>query len=111
MSDTDEFTTWASEADFRKVQMACLTGLEKVTWLNNVSYDSSTTLAEAVVLIKQGKDGGENGVRQLIPSTSNFKDWMDLAFLITVAYNRDHNPQLYTILRKDFYYLYNNNLK
>ena len=100
MSGEDQFMTWATEADFRKVQQVCLDGISKVNWLNNITYSPTVTLAEAVELIKNNQDGGEHGIRQLIPMTSDYHDWMNLAFLITVAYNRDHNPQIFTILRK-----------
>ena len=94
--------TWASENDFRLVQRKCLEMIHQVEWLNNTVYDEHTTLADAVALIKENKDGGLNGVKNLIPGTSCFHEWMDLAFIITYAYNRTHTPAYYTILRKGF---------
>ena len=102
MSDNDRHLSWATEEDFRKVQRCCLDGISKVSWLNNVTYEANVTLAEAAALIKNGFDGGEEGIRQLIPLTSEFSDWMDLLFLVTFAYNREQNPQLCTIIRKEF---------
>ena len=97
--NSDQYLTWNSEADFRNVQSKCLQQLESIQWLHNVNYDDNTTLQDAVALIKEGKDGGREGIRKLIPTTSQFHDWMDLAFIITVGYNRMHDPNVFTILR------------
>ena len=99
MQNNDRYLTWNSEADFRLVQTKCMHHLETIEWLNNVSYDGNTSLADAVSLIKQGKDGGREGLRQLIPTSSDYHQWMDYAFIMTMGYNRMHTPNFYTILR------------
>ena len=95
----DPTLTWASENDFRSVQRKCFETIPKVQWLHNIEYDDNTTLADAVKFIKLNQDGGLDGILKLTPTTSCFHSWMDFAFIITVAYNRTHNPALFTILR------------
>ena len=99
MANNDRFLTWNTETDFRAVQATCLHHLETIEWLNNTVYDEDTTLADAVTLIKQGMDGGREGLRRLIPVNSDYHQWMDFAFIMTMGYNRMHIPQFYTILR------------
>ena len=35
--------TWATEADFRKVQRICLDNIPKINWKNNVTYPPNVT--------------------------------------------------------------------
>ena len=102
MTDThNNSLTWATEADFRLVERRCTEILPEIEWQNNVQYTDATTLAEAVALVKNGKDSGLNGALHIRPTTSCFTSWMDYAFFLTVCYNRTHNSQFYTILRNE----------
>ena len=98
-----ETITWASEADFRLVQQKCEDILDKITWRCTDQFNENTTLAEAVQLAKMDRDGGREGLRFIIPKTSEFADWMDYAFILTMYYNRTHNPRYYTIIRNMVY--------
>ena len=100
----DAELTWASEADFRLVQRKCEEILDKIEWRNTDVFNESTTLAEAVRLVKLGRDGGRDGLRFIKPTTSCFKNWMDYAFVLTMCYNWNKSDRLYTVIRNRVLY-------
>ena len=97
--------TWATEADFRLVQQKCEDILDKIEWRNTDVFDETTTIAEAVRLVKLGRDGGREGLRFIKPKTSCFRDWMDYAFILTMCYNWNKDERLYTVTRNWVYAL------
>ena len=102
MNSNDETLTWATEADFRTVERKCNDLMFKINWQNNVQYTDATTLADAIALVKENKDGGLEGALQVRPVNSCFKSWMDFAFLLTMCYNRNHEQKYFTILRNEY---------
>ena len=54
----------------------CLQSIETIKWKQNTTFPESITVIDAVdLIIFHEKDAGKAGAYQLMPASTNFKEW------------------------------------
>ena len=92
--------------DKDKIMKKCMDALKEVTWRNNMSFAADTTIEQALQSARMNMDAGLQGALGLVPSTSDFHEWMDFVHLITVYYNVGKTAKKFTILRIGWFTLF-----
>ena len=87
------------DASAEVIKTKCLNALNDIQWLDQLTFDETTTVKMAIEWARQGLDGGLEGTFKLQPSDLSFHCWVDYAHLCTILYNRNRTNQRYTILR------------
>ena len=77
----------------------CNIALNNVAWNNNTTFTADTTLSQAIQSARLNMDAGLHGALSMMPSTSNFHEWMDFVHLVTIYYNFGKIAKKFTILR------------
>ena len=70
---------------------------DKIEWNNS---GSARSIKDALEELKEGRDIGWEGTKDLMPSSEDFHHWMHYAYLLTIIHNRDCEPKRYSITRK-----------
>ena len=91
--------TITAAEDMEIIVAKCYSALDHVTWRCDILFDASTTITLATQYARQGHDAGLEAMLDLAPPTTDFHEWINYALLCTVLYNRDNEPQRFTILR------------
>ena len=91
--------TCLSKEEKEEILVKCNKALENVNWNNNTTFDADTTLAQAIQSARLNMDAGLHGALSMMPSTSNFHEWMDFVHLVTIYYNFGKIAKKFTILR------------
>lgn len=61
---------------------------------------SAKSILEAEKEVRQtGNDIGWEKIKSFIPRDDNHHHWMSFSALLTIIYNRDHEPQRFSIFR------------
>ena len=78
-----------STTEMSVIQQRCWNFIQSTRYKNNTVYSEDETIESAYAKAQEGQDAGYNGMTQIMPTSTNFTEWLNFLFLCYYLYVRN----------------------